>query len=214
MPGHIWLALGDYNTAVDVNERAIEVDQQYFAKTGVIGSYYGYYLHNYQFVLYARSMQGSAAETRKAADAIVEAAKPMAQAMPDMADVIGVFATFARIRVADWDGLLAAKPGSESALAKSFWHYSRALSFRGKNDRGRPKVSRKNSRRLPPSSIETFHGGITNWAKFWIWLTPLSKRGSNPPPWPRSRNGGKRSTFRTASSTMNRPRGITRCANL
>jgi tetratricopeptide (TPR) repeat protein len=134
MPGHIWLALGDYNTAVDVNERAVEVDQQYFAKTGVIGSYYGYYLHNYQFVLYARSMQGRAVETRKAADAIVEAAKAMAQAMPDMADVIGVFATFARIRVADWDGLLAAKPGSESALAKSFWHYSRALSFRGKND--------------------------------------------------------------------------------
>ena len=71
MPGHIWLVLGDYNTTIDVNQRAAEVDRQYFAKTGVIGSYYAYYLHNLQFILYARSMQGRAAETRKAAAEIV-----------------------------------------------------------------------------------------------------------------------------------------------
>src|SRR5947209_4283076 len=46
MPGHIWLVLGDFQTTVDVNQRAAEVDRQYFAKTGVMGSYYPYYLHN------------------------------------------------------------------------------------------------------------------------------------------------------------------------
>jgi len=135
MPGHIWLVLGDYNFTVDVNERAAEVDRQYFAKTGVIGSYYAYYLHNLQFILYARSMQGRAADTRKAAAEIVEAAKPMARAMPEMADVFGLFATFARMRIGDWDALLAAgRPQSESPLTQSFWHYSRAMALRSKSD--------------------------------------------------------------------------------
>jgi hypothetical protein len=39
MPGHIWLALGDFNNTVAVNERAVAVDRQYFAQTGVTGSY-------------------------------------------------------------------------------------------------------------------------------------------------------------------------------
>src|SRR5581483_2279938 len=57
MPGHIWLVLGDYNNALAVNERAVEVDREYFDKTNVVtSSYYPYYLHNLQFVLYSRAM--------------------------------------------------------------------------------------------------------------------------------------------------------------
>jgi tetratricopeptide (TPR) repeat protein len=144
MPGHIWLVLGEYNFAVDVNERAAEVDRQYFEKTGVIGSYYGYYLHNLQFVLYSRSMQGRVAETRKAATEILNAAQPMAKAMPEMADVFGLFATFARIRIADWDDLLGApRPQSESPLTQAFWHYSRAMAFHGKHDVGQARAEQK-----------------------------------------------------------------------
>jgi len=67
MPGHIWLVLGDYNNTVAVNERAVEVDRQYFSQTGMMGSYFAYYLHNQQFILYARAMQGRLADARKAA---------------------------------------------------------------------------------------------------------------------------------------------------
>jgi len=35
--------LGDYNNTVAVNERAVEVDRQYFAQTGMMGSYFAYY---------------------------------------------------------------------------------------------------------------------------------------------------------------------------
>ena len=139
MPGHIWLALGDYGATIDVNERAAQVDREYFAKTGMMSSYYAYYLHNLQFVLYTRSMQGRAADTRKAAIEIADAVKPMAQTMPEMADVFGLFATFARMRVGDWDPLLAApRPQSESPLTQSFWHYSRAMAFaaKGSQDQG------------------------------------------------------------------------------
>ena len=108
MPGHIWLVLGDYNTTVDVNERAAQVDREYFAKTGVIGSYYPYYLHNLQFILYARAMQGRVADTKKAIAEIQKAAEPMAQVMPEMAGIFDVFATMARLRINQWDELLAA----------------------------------------------------------------------------------------------------------
>src|SRR5436305_12608420 len=40
MPGHIWLVLGEYQTSVDVNERAAEVDREFFARTGTMSVYY------------------------------------------------------------------------------------------------------------------------------------------------------------------------------
>jgi hypothetical protein len=61
MPAHIWVILGDWETAAGVNERAAQVDREYFAETGVQSGYTGYYLHNLHFVAYARGMQGRAA---------------------------------------------------------------------------------------------------------------------------------------------------------
>jgi hypothetical protein len=108
MPGHIWLVMGEFNTTVDVNERAVRVDREYFAKTGVTGSYYMYMLHNLQFILYARSMQGRIADTNRAAAQLLEAAKPVAEMMPEMDGVFDVFVTMAQIRMGQWDELLRA----------------------------------------------------------------------------------------------------------
>ena len=68
MPGHIWLVLGDWETAAAVNERAVAVDREYFETTQVNGgSYEPYYLHNIHFIVYARSMQGRRGQTLEAA---------------------------------------------------------------------------------------------------------------------------------------------------
>ena len=130
MPGHIWLVLGEYNTTVDVNERAAQVDREYFARTGVSGSYYMYYLHNLQFIVYARAMQGRVADTVKAIAAMREAAKPLAQSMPEMADVVGFYVTLMQLRANRWDALLGEpRPASPSPLAQAMWRYGRALSL-------------------------------------------------------------------------------------
>ena len=136
MPGHIWLVLGDYDTTVAVNERAAQVDRDYFAQTGVMGSYYPYYLHNLQFILYARSMQGRLAETRKAAAQITQAAAAMAQAMPEMADLFGSLATMAELRLYRWDDVLAARALSQNPMTVALWHHARALAFAGKRRPG------------------------------------------------------------------------------
>src|SRR5262249_56424421 len=47
MPGHIWLVLGDYETAASLNQRAAEGDRQSMTATGVnTRPYVGYYVHN------------------------------------------------------------------------------------------------------------------------------------------------------------------------
>ena len=129
MPGHIWLALGDYGVAAEVNERAVQVDREYFAKTGVMSSYYGYYVHNLQFIVYARAMQGRAADTRKALAEIRTAGAQMAE----MAGMVDAFATMIELRLNAWDDLLAApKPAAPDPVAQSLWRFARAVSMTAK----------------------------------------------------------------------------------
>ena len=135
MPGHIWLVLGDYNTTVDVNQRAAQVDREYFARTGEIGSYYMYYLHNLQFILYARAMQGRIADAKGAMADMEEAARPLTQAMPEMLDLVNATVTMARLRLCLWDDLLAQpQPPSQRPLAQAMWRLGRTHALAVRHD--------------------------------------------------------------------------------
>jgi len=143
MPGHIWLRLGDYDNAVAVNERAAEVDREYFAKTGVMSSYGGYYLHNLQFLLYSRAMQGRSSEASKVSSDMTEVVKGMAASMPEMVDLIGAFITMMQVRVMRWDEVLAGEQPKIVPAATALWHHARAIAYLAKNDRaaaGREKT--------------------------------------------------------------------------
>lgn len=129
MPGHIWLVLGEYDFAVDVNQRAAQVDRDYFAKTGLMGSYYPYYLLNLQFIVYARAMQGRSAETRQALAEIRQAAA----GMPEMAGMVEGFAKMMEMRLGAWDSLSAAPKPEADPVAQTMWRYSRALAFAAKD---------------------------------------------------------------------------------
>ncbi len=135
MPGHIWLVLGDYDQSANVNDRAIEVDRKYFAQTGVSGSYTMYYLHNLDFLLYSRMMQGRVAESRKVMAQMNRALEPM-RAVPDMAEVADIFNSViltSQVRLQRWDDLFAsASPKSNQGSA--MWRHSRALAYVAKGD--------------------------------------------------------------------------------
>lgn len=135
MPGHIWLVMGDYNNTVAVNERAIEVDRQYFAATGVTGGYSMYYLHNLQFLLYARAMQGRTAETLEAIRQTSEALQQISKAMPDMAEIFTIFVAEAQLRLNRWEDVLQTpQPQSGSPVSMAFWRLPRVLAFAGKGE--------------------------------------------------------------------------------
>jgi tetratricopeptide (TPR) repeat protein len=153
MPGHIWLVLGDWETAANVNDRAVAVDRDYFAATNIVaGSYTPYYLHNLSFILYARSMEGRKADTLRAAEAMTAAAEPMVQAMPEMAEMFAPFVVSAYLRFGEWDHILKTpQPSDKLKVSSALWHFSRALALAAKGDRNASAKER--------SSFETARAG-------------------------------------------------------
>lgn len=137
MPGHIWLVLGEWETAASVNERAVAVDREYFATTNVTqGTYTPYYLHNLDFIRYARSMQGRKADALRAADALGAAFEPMKEMMPEMAETIFPVVLTTYVRFADWDHVLnTPRPSENQEISAAFWHYARAVALGAHGDR-------------------------------------------------------------------------------
>lgn len=159
MPGHIWLVLGEWQLAVDVNERAAEVDRQYFATTGVTGgSYPMYYAHNLHFITYARSMQGRQADTLKAAETLASAMAPMAEAMPEMADAFIPVPRLFLLRFQQWDAVLQVpKPKDVQKISVALWRYSRALAYAAKKDKAaaaRERSEFENARKQLPADAQ------------------------------------------------------------
>jgi tetratricopeptide (TPR) repeat protein len=137
MPGHIWLVLGDWETAASVNERAVAVDREYFKVTQVSGgSYEPYYLHNLHFIAYARSMQGHRAQALHVADEIGKAAGDMVADMPEMADAFSAVPLFVYARFNAWNEILKVpQPGDKMMSAQAFWTYARTLALAATGDR-------------------------------------------------------------------------------
>ena len=137
MPGHIWLVLGEWETAAGVNERAVAVDREYFAATNVTGgSYTPYYYHNLDFIRYARSMQGRKADALRAADALAAASAPMLQVMPEMGDSIFPVVLFTYVRFGEWDHVLKTpQPGAKQVMSTAAWRFARGVALAAKGDR-------------------------------------------------------------------------------
>jgi tetratricopeptide (TPR) repeat protein len=135
MPGHIWLLLGDYELAADLNERAAERDREYMQTTGVsASSYAGYYIHNLHFVAYGRSMQGRKADAIRAAGTIGESVSPFVEAMPMMVDAFVSTPVFALVRFHEWDRIMALRAPDDRLLASTaLWRFGRAIALAGKN---------------------------------------------------------------------------------
>ena len=136
MPGHIWLVLGQWQWAVDVNERAVAADREYFAKTGMAGgTYEPYYWHNLDFILYARTMQGRREAALNAVDELNRAVAPMASAMPEMADAFTAVPMLTLARYLEWDRILnLPEPAASMQSSRLFRHYVRCLAFAARND--------------------------------------------------------------------------------
>jgi len=136
MPGHIWLVLGDWEMAATLNERAVAVDQDYFHQSHAESGYTAYYIHNINFVAYARWMQGRKADGIRAADQMSAAMAPMLEAMPDMVDGFNAVCIFGRVRFRDWEGILKLpKPKEALHATTATWLYARALAHVGMGDR-------------------------------------------------------------------------------
>lgn len=59
MPAHIYFKMGEYHKATIANVKAVQADEDFFAKEGVKQPYFStYYLHNLQFLIATLVMEG------------------------------------------------------------------------------------------------------------------------------------------------------------
>ena len=136
MPAHIFYRVGLYKESLQINKRAMAVDERYFATSPSDPMYKSaYYPHNIHFVLVSAQMGG---DGPTAIDAAVKLDAALADAM------VAQFAVLEPIKAAPYlahalfsapDTILALKePPKAQVLVSALAHYARALAFAAKKD--------------------------------------------------------------------------------
>jgi len=135
MASHIYVRVGRYHDAVEVNERASSDDEAYFRIAKPAAGMYpgGYYPHNLSFLWYANDLEGRSKESLAAAKKVAQYARELRcgaiegyrqRYMPLLA-----LARFGR-----WDELLSAPvPAAEYPFDRTMAHYARGIAFAAKS---------------------------------------------------------------------------------
>ena len=136
MPAHIYYRVGLYRDSLVANQRAIQVDEDYF-KTSPSDPMYkaAYYPHNIHFVMVSAQMGGDAKTAIAAAEKLdasmpIEAVQAFAVMQPVKASPYATHAQFS-----DADTILKLKaPPDDLVLVKTMYHYARAVAFASRRD--------------------------------------------------------------------------------
>jgi len=131
MPAHIYMRVGRYHEAVERNQQAAHVDEQYLADQHPAGEYAdGYYPHNLHFLWASLAMEGRNVEAMKAArdltatiteeEARKERGKELYLSTP----------IFSMIRFSRWEELLREPPPPKGLrLMEGMWRLGRGLAL-------------------------------------------------------------------------------------
>ncbi len=129
MPSHIYMRVGRYADAFQVNREAADADSSYIAQCNAQGIYpLIYYPHNLHFLVWAAMFQG------RSVDALAGAREVQSKIPTDMGNGFGVFETFlsqpmyVMVRFGLWDKALAEpKPDAQFRFMTGVWHYMRGM---------------------------------------------------------------------------------------
>jgi tetratricopeptide (TPR) repeat protein len=136
MPAHIYYRIGQYRRSLDLNKRAVAVDERYFRGSPSDPMYRSaYYPHNIHFVMVSAQMGGEGTTA-------VDAAKKLDAAVP--AELAAQFQVMEPVKAApfttqltfvDPDAVLALPaPDDRLVLVRAMRHYARATALARKND--------------------------------------------------------------------------------
>lgn len=136
MPSHIYMRVGQYDTAAAVNDDAIAADRAYIALAKPSGEYpMMYYPHNIDFLWASAAMDGQSARALSAARDLAALGGPdLLHHMP-MLEYVPATPSFVMARFGQWDAILAEpEPPQEFAYWNALWHYARGLAYTRKGD--------------------------------------------------------------------------------
>ena len=131
MPAHIYMRVGKYHEAVERNQQAAHVDEQYLASQHPTGEYAdGYYRHNLHFLWASLAMEGRNVEAMKAARDLT-ATITVEEASKDHGKELYLpTPIFSMIRFGRWEELLKEPPPPKGLrLMDGMWRLGRGLAL-------------------------------------------------------------------------------------
>jgi len=132
MPAHIYIRTGDYEAALQTNQKAALADQAYL-KAGAAQGIYSmmYYSHNLHFIAMAAAMNGNYLESRRGAQLLAANVGPHVKDMPPLEGFMTV-PLAVEVRFHKWNEILKApQPDPAMHTATVFWHFARGLALVG-----------------------------------------------------------------------------------
>jgi tetratricopeptide (TPR) repeat protein len=130
MPAHIYIRTGDYEAALQTNQKAALADQAYI-KAGAAPGIYSmmYYSHNLHFIAMAAAMNGNYVEARRGAELLAANVGPHVKDMPPLGGFMTV-PLAVEVRFHKWNEILKTRqPDPTMQTATMFWHFARGLAL-------------------------------------------------------------------------------------
>jgi tetratricopeptide (TPR) repeat protein len=131
MPSHIYIRLGRYTDAVDINEMAVEADNTYVAQCHAQGLYPAAYMpHNHHFVWFGCCMQGRSVRAMEAACHMADHVDQDMMRQPGFVVLqhFRMIPLYTMIRFGEWEPILhEPEPAEDLKYPRGVWHYARGL---------------------------------------------------------------------------------------
>ena len=130
MPSHIFMRVGRYQDAYDINIEAAKVDENYIAQCNAQGLYpLAYYPHNLHFLAWSSMYTGRRGESIAAAWKVKDRVEAGSRSNTwGLNETFRSQPIFVMTRFGMWDELLKVeKPFMRAQFMTGIWHYGRAL---------------------------------------------------------------------------------------
>jgi tetratricopeptide (TPR) repeat protein len=137
MPSHIYYRIGRYADSLEVNRRAVETDEAFFAEVAPEGIYAGgYYPHNIHFLMVSAQMAGDGPTAIEAAEKLSLAiSDDAARAAPAFVQPIKAAPLYAHAQFSDPDVILSVeRPSGDFPFVDAAWRYMRGVGHAAAGD--------------------------------------------------------------------------------
>ena len=140
MPAHIYVRVGRYMDALEVNRDAIAADEKLLGQIGDQASpiyRFGYYPHNVHFLMISAQLAGSKQDVLSAAEKLGTITSDEVSAELAWVQAIKTAPYTAHAQFSEPETILALPdPGDTFPMVKGYWHYARGVAFAraGKHD--------------------------------------------------------------------------------
>lgn len=131
MPAHIYIRTGQFARSIELNQRAVKVDEEYLANSDNLGMYrVGYYPHNVDFIGFSSYMEGRSNLGIQTALKLAYKGGLILDSNPVLAQYFTAEPMLAFVRFGKWDDIRSLPvPDSKLSYVNVIWRFARGMAF-------------------------------------------------------------------------------------